>query len=117
MCTPIPTDTMIQAFLTAAALTIATLTSAVQSDTVNNALCELTQLDSDSSVEDFRCDFTQLQGNVYISGSRRKFAFPAEEQGKTYQRQNRAEFVRFIRQGQYELKIYQSGVKPIKPDP
>ena len=105
---------MIQTQLTAAALILASLTATVQADTVRNVLCELTRLDKNSPIEDFKCDFTQLQGNAYISSSRWSFAFPAVEQGKTYQRQNGDDFVRFIREGKYALSIYQSGVKTLK---
>ena len=105
---------MIRTTLTTAALTIASMAGPVQADTVRNALCALTRLDRPAAVEDFSCDFTQLQGNAYISSRRWKFAFPAAEQGKTYQRQNSHDFVRFIREGKYALSIYQSGVKTLK---
>ena len=108
---------MIRTTLTTAALTIASMAGPVQADTVRGALCALTRLDRPAAVEDFSCDFTQLQGNAYISSRRWKFAFPAAEQGKTYQRQNSHDFVRFIRTGEYELTVYQSGVKPLEPGP
>ena len=108
---------MIRSTLTAAALTIASMTASVHTDTVRGALCGLKQLASGSSVEEFSCDFTQLHGNAYITGSHWKFAFPAAKQGKTYQRQNSGEFVRFIRKGQHSLIVYQSGMKPLELGP
>ena len=105
---------MIRNYLTTATLTVAALTAPVQADTVRGALCELTRLNPTSAAEAFKCDFSQLQGNVYISGSSWKFAFPAAEQGKTYQRHNSDAYVRFTRKGEYALTVYQSGVKPMK---
>tara|TARA_Y100001978_G_scaffold158040_1_gene143632 strand:+ start:349 stop:762 length:414 start_codon:yes stop_codon:yes gene_type:complete len=105
---------MIRNYLTTATLTVAALTAPVQADTVRGALCELTRLNPTSAAEAFKCDFSQLQGNVYISGSSWKFAFPAAEQGKTYQRHNSDAYVRFTREGEYALTVYQSGVKPMK---
>ena len=108
---------MIRTILTAAALTIALMTEPMRADTVRGALCGLMRLAPASAVEEFSCDFTQLQGNAYIYSRRWKFAFPAAEQGKTYQRQNSDDFVRFIRNGQYTLTVYQSGVKPLEQGP
>ena len=105
---------MIPTYLSAAAQIIAALTAPVQADTVRGALCELIRFNPASPAENFKCDFSQLQGNVYISGSRWRFAFPAAEQGKTYQRQNNDDYVRFSREGQYVLNVYQSGVNPKK---
>ena len=73
-------DAMIRAILTAAGLSSATSAAPIRADTVRGALCGLTRLNPPLPVMDFSCDFTQLQGNVYISGGRRKFAFPAAEQ-------------------------------------
>ena len=108
---------MIPTYLSAAAQIIAALTAPVQADTVRGALCELIRFNPASPAENFKCDFSQLQGNVYISGSHWRFAFPAEEQGKTYQRQNKDDYVRFTREEQYVLNVYQSGVKPRKQGP
>ena len=114
---PVFVESMIRSTLTIAALTIASMTGSVHADTVRGALCGLKRLAPGSSVEEFSCDFTQLQGNAYITGSRWKFAFPEAEQNKTYQRQNSDDFVRFIRKGQYSLTVYQSGVKPLELGP
>ena len=81
---PVFVESMIRSTLTVAALTIASMTGSVHADTVRGALCGLKRLAPGSSVEEFSCDFTQLQGNAYITGSRWKFAFPAAEQNKTY---------------------------------
>ena len=108
---------MIPTYLSAAAQIIAALTEPVQADTVRGALCELIRFNPASPAENFKCDFSKLQGNVHISGSRWRFAFPAAEQGKTYQQQNKDDYVRFTREEQYVLKVYQSGVKPRKQGP
>lgn len=95
------------------ALTTFTLVAApVQADTVKGALCELSRHDHTIAVVDFPCDFSQYQGNVYVTSKRWTFAFPASQQGETYQRQNSMDFVRFTREGLYTLTVYQSGKKP-----
>ena len=95
-----------------AALTTFTLVAApVQADTVKGALCELSRHDHTIAVVDFPCDFSQYQGNVYVTSKRWTFAFPASQQGETYQRQNSTDFVRFTREGQYTLTVYQAGKK------
>ena len=106
---------MIRAPFTAAALALAALVAPVQADTVKGALCELSRPDNSLAPEDFFCSFTQLQGNVYVDSKRWKFAFPAAEQGKTYKRQNTVDFIRFIREDQYTLTVFQSGIKPNEP--
>ena len=102
--------------LTSEVLTFASLALPGQADTVRGALSELTRLNRPAPVEQFTCDFTQLQGNAYIHSSRWTFAFPAAEQGKTYQRQNSDGDVLFIREGKYTLTVDQSGARPLKPD-
>ena len=94
-------------------------------DTVKDALCVLQRLPPtnlpDGAVaallppEEFRCDFTQLRGNVYINSKRWAFAFPDAERGKTYNRQNTEDFKRFTREGQYTLTVFESGEKPNEP--
>ena len=106
---------MIRTILTYAVLAFASLAMPGQADTVRGALCELTRLNRPAPVEQFTCDFTQLQGNAYIHSSRWKFAFPAAEQGKTYQRQNSDDYVLFVREGKYTLTVDQSGARPLKP--
>ncbi|MAJ29122.1 MAG: hypothetical protein CMJ92_06960 [Planctomycetes bacterium] len=53
------------------------------------------------------CTFSQYQGNVYVDDfNYYKFAFPAAEQGKTYQRDNKSERISFTRDGQYTLNVF-----------
>ena len=107
---------MIRTALTATALAIGSLLAApAQADTVEGALCELTRLNPPAAAVDFPCDFSQYQGNAYANSKRWNFNFPASQQGKTYERQNTMDFVRFTREGQYSLTVYQSGSKPNEP--
>jgi len=94
-------------------------------DTVKDALCVLQRLPPtnlpDGAVaallppEEFRCDFTQLRGNVTIDSQRWAFEFPDAERGKTYERQNTIDFKRFVREGHYTLTVFESGEKPNEP--
>ena len=94
-------------------------------DTVKDALCVLQRLPPtnlpDGAVaallppEEFRCDFSQYSGNVYVNSIRWAFAFPDAENGTTYTRQNIEDFKRFTREGQYTLTIFESGAKPNEP--
>ena len=53
------------------------------------------------------CAFSQYQGNVYVDNFNfYKFAFPAAEQGKTYERDNKSERISFNREGQYTLNVF-----------
>ncbi len=84
-------------------------------DTVKRVLCVLSRHDDAMPPEQFRCDFTQLRGNVYVDSPRWAFAFPAAENGSTYERQNFEDFKRFTREGQYTLTVFESGEKPNEP--
>ena len=84
-------------------------------DTVKGALCELSRADTSIPTEEFACDFSQFQGNAYVDSNRWAFRFPYAEQGKTFRRQATEDFLRFYRDGQYTLTIYQSGQKPNEP--
>ena len=84
-------------------------------DTVKDALCVLSRHDDSIPREEFRCDFTQLRGNVTIDSQRWTFEFPDAERGKTYERQNTVDFKRFIREGHYTLTVFESGEKPNEP--
>lgn len=86
-----------------------------QADTVKDVLCILSRHDDSIPREEFRCDFTQLHGNVYIDSKRWAFKFPDAERGKTYERQNTEDFKRFTREGQYTLTVFESGEKPNEP--
>ena len=99
--------------------------SVAMADTVKDALCVLQRLPPtnlpDGAVaallppEEFRCDFSQYSGNVYVNSIRWAFAFPDAENGTTYTRQNIEDFKRFTREGQYTLTIFESGAKPNEP--
>ena len=113
---------MLRTTLTAIASTAALLAVSepmdppvAQADTVKDALCVLSRHDDSIPREEFRCDFTQLRGNVYINSKRWAFAFPDAEKGKTYNRQNTEDFKRFTREGQYTLTVFESGEKPKEP--
>ena len=84
-------------------------------DTVKDALCVLSRHDDALPLEEFRCDFTQLRGNVYVDSVRWAFAFPDAENGTTHTRQNTEDFKRFTREGQYTLTVFESGAKPNEP--
>ena len=81
-------------------------------DTVRNALCVLFRYDNPTPREEFTCDFTQTMGGAYVHSTRWAFIFPHAEQGKTFRRQNTVDFIRWTREGEYSLTLFQSGAKP-----
>ena len=83
--------------------------------TVKDALCVLSRHDDSIPREEFRCDFSQYSGNVYINSLRWAFSFPDAKNGETYTRQNTEDFKRFTREGQYTLTVFESGEKPNEP--
>ena len=94
-------------------------------DSVKDALCVLQRLPPtnlpDGAVaallppEELRCDFTQTMGGAYVDSTRWAFVFPHSEQDKTFNRQNTEDFIRWTREGQYTLTLFQSGEKPNEP--
>ena len=84
-------------------------------DTVKDALCVLSRHDDAMPREEFRCDFTQTMGGAYVDSTRWAFIFPHSEQDKTFNRQNTEDFIRWTREGQYTLTLFQSGEKPNEP--
>ena len=84
-----------------------------QADTVNDAWCQLSRHDHTIKLESFGCAFTQTHAAAYVDSKRWAFVFPHDQRGKTYQRQNTEDFVRFIREGQYTLTLFQGG-KPAR---
>ena len=92
-------------------IAIAALLSAAptQADTVKNAWCALSRHDASIPQETFSCDFTQTHAAAYIDSKRWAFVFPHNNQGRTFQRQNTEDFIRFIREGQYTLTLFQGG--------
>lgn len=84
-------------------------------DTVKECLCILSRQDDSMPQEEFRCDFTQNMGAAYVDSTRWAFVFPHSEQDKTFSRQNTEDFIRWTREGQYTLTLFQSGKKPYEP--
>ena len=106
---------MIRTTLTAAALAISALLAPAQADTVKAALCVLSRHDDSMRVEEFPCDFTQTMGAAYIDSNFWAFIFPHGEQGRTFTRQNTEDFIRWTREGEYTLTLFQGGKKPNEP--
>lgn len=97
---------VVRATLTAAALTIGSLLTPTLSDSTK-AYCTLSWHDSSKRSIQGPCDFGQYQGSVYVNDFNfYKFAFPAAEQGKTYERDNKAERISFRREGEYTLNVF-----------
>ena len=87
---------MIRTTLTAAAIAIAALAAPALADSTK-AYCTLAWHDDSMKRIDGPCTFSQYSGNVYIDNfDYYKFAFPAAEQGKTYQRDNKSERISSI---------------------
>lgn len=71
------------------------------------AICKLSRHDHTIAVEQGPCQFSQRQGNVTVQmGKRWAFRFNADDQGKTYQRSNSEQGIRFTREGQYTLSVF-----------
>ena len=73
------------------------------------AYCVLSRHDHTAPLERGPCQWSQRQGNVNILFRHWAFAFPSDEDGRTYSRLNRegpeAGPV-FTREGQYTLSVY-----------
>ena len=65
--------------------------------------------------EELRCDFTQTMCGAYVDSARWAFVLPHSEQDKTFNRQHTEDFIRWTREGQYTLTLFQSGDKPNEP--
>ena len=97
---------MICTTLTAAALAIGTMAAPAMADSTK-AHCTLSWHDHTMDKIEGPCTFSQYQGNVYVDNFNfYKFAFPAAEQGKTYERDNKSERISFNREGQYTLNVF-----------
>ena len=98
---------MTRTTLTAAALLIIrALTAPALADSAK-AYCTLAWHDDSMRTIAGPCDFSQYGGNVYVDKFNfYKFAFPAAEQGKTYERDNKSERISFNREGQYTLNVF-----------
>ena len=94
-------------------------------DIVKDVLCVLQRLPPtnlpDGAVaallppEEFRCDFTQTMGGAYVDSTCWVFIFTHAKQDKTFTRQNTEDFIRWTREGQYTLTVFQSDEKPNQP--
>ena len=103
---------MIRTTLTAiaGAIAIGSLSAPALADSTK-AYCTLAWHDDSMKSIQGPCTFSQYSGNVYVDNfNYYKFAFPAAEQGKTYQRDNKSERISFNREGEYTLNIF--WVKP-----
>ena len=90
---------MICTTLTAAALAIAALAAPAQADTIS-AYCMLMWDDNSKDTIKAPCTFSQYGGNAYVDDFNfYKFAFPAADQGKTYERDNSSTSITFTRSG------------------
>ena len=85
-----------------------------QAHTVKGALCVLLRHDDEMRREEF-CDFTKTMGADYIDSNFWAFIFPHGEQGETFTRQSTEDLIRWTREGQYTLTLFQSGEKPNEP--
>jgi len=73
------------------------------------AYCVLSQATGTAAPQQGPCRWSQRQGNVTITFQSREYAFPAEQEGKTYTRVNRQGQEAgpvFTKQGQYTLSVY-----------
>ena len=97
---------MIRTTLTAAALALGSLLTPALADS-RKAYCTLAWDDTSKGSIQGLCTFSQYSGNVYVDDFNfYKFAFPAAEQGKTYERDNKSERISFNREGEYTLNVF-----------
>lgn len=97
---------MVRTTLTAAAIAVATLAAPAQADSTS-AYCSLAWDDTSKGSIKGPCTFSQYQGNVYVNDFNfYKFAFPASEQGKTYERDSNSNRITFKRKDQYTLNVF-----------
>ena len=97
---------MIRTTLTTAALALGSLMTPALADS-RKAYCTLAWDDTSKGSIQGLCTFSQYSGNVYVDDFNfYKFAFPAAEQGKTYERDNKSERISFNREGQYTLNVF-----------
>ena len=106
---------MIRIAFVAAAVLASSLASKAKADTVD-AFCTLSWHDHTKPMLDGACTFSQHQGNAEVRLGFYALRFTAVEQGKTYQRDNTAERIRFNREGQYTLQVFQGGPPVAKRD-
>jgi len=90
-------------------------TAPAHADTVKDAWCQLSRHDHTIKPESFNCDFTQTHAAAYVDSKRWAFVFPHDDQGRTFQRQNTEDFIRWTREGQYTLTLFQGGKPASEP--
>lgn len=69
------------------------------------ATCVFSRHDHTVPVETGPCVFSQRQGNVTVRFGAQSFRFLSDEQGRSYERSNSSEGIRFNREGQYTLQV------------
>jgi len=78
------------------------------------ASCILSRHDHTLPLEKRPCLFSQRQGNVTVRFGEQIFRFLSDEQGITYQRDNRSDGIRFNREGLYTLQVlWRSAPAPV----
>ena len=97
---------MIRTTLTSAVIALASLAAPALADSTK-AYCTLAWHDDSMQRIQGPCTFSQYSGNVYVNDfNYYKFAFPAAEQGTTYQRDNKSGRISFNREGEYTLNVF-----------
>ncbi len=89
-------------------LTVLALSAPSQADSAQ-AYCVLSWAKRGHPLEEGPCQWSQRQGNAAILFKDQRFDFPAEEEGKTFSRANRAGNEAgpvFTRPGKYTLSVY-----------
>jgi hypothetical protein len=81
------------------------------------ATCLFSRHDHTVPVEKGPCTFSQRQGNVTVRFGATTFDFPSSEQGRTYERNNSSEGIRFNREGEYTLRVLWSKAEAEVPKP
>ena len=69
------------------------------------ATCILSRHDHTIPLEKGPCTFSQRQGNVNVLFGPWAFRFLSDEQGRSYERSNSSEGIRFNREGEYTLQV------------
>ena len=88
----------------------------VRADTTP-ATCLFSVHDHTVPVERGPCTFSQRQGNVTVRFGEREFDFPSAEDGRSYERSNSSEGIRFNREGQYTLRVLWTGAQAAESQP
>ena len=87
-----------------------------QADTAS-ATCFLSRHDHMELPERGPCTFSQRQGHVTVRFGATTFDFPSAEQGRSYERSNSSEGVRFNREGEFTLQVLWSRSEAVESQP